>query len=86
MRVSLILSLLILLVNTGTSIYRSLHVGFQPQGRYLFASLIPVALMQTGTAHAEGVNLKTVRIATFAVMYAICIYSLIFVVATNPWF
>jgi len=84
LRVSLILSLLILLVNTGTSIYRSLHVGFQPQGRYLFASLIPVALMQTGTAHAEGVNLKTVRIATFAVMYAICIYSLIFVVATNP--
>lgn len=84
LRACLILSPIFVIVNVCASLYHSLHFDFQPQGRYLFPSLIAVSLMLTGTIRAEGGKLKAIRAIVFVVIYAICLYSLIFLVATNP--
>ncbi len=42
------LSPLVLLANTAAALARSLLVDFQPQGRYFFASLVPIAVLLLG--------------------------------------
>jgi hypothetical protein len=84
LRNSLVSSPVILVLNTAASLVQSLHVGFQPQGRYLFPSLIPVALMVTGTAPFESRKLRAGRAVVFGTLYALCIYSLVVTVLLNP--
>jgi len=44
------LSPLVLLANTAAALAHSLRVDFQPQGRYFFASLVPIAVLLLGPA------------------------------------
>jgi hypothetical protein len=84
LRVCLIFSPIIIATNIYASIYHSLHVDYQPQGRYLFASLIPISLIWMGTMHVEKEKLKKfIRVIMFVIMYLISIFSLTFVVLTN---
>jgi hypothetical protein len=84
LQVSIVFSPVIFILNTLASMVQSLHVGFQPQGRYLFPSLIPVALMMTGGTQIEARKLRTVRTVIFGISYAVCLYSLFRHVLFNP--
>lgn len=81
---ALALSPVIFVLNTGASLARSLHVGFQPQGRYLFPSLIPVALVVTGSGLPESGKVRQVRKVIFGILYVLCLYSLVVTVLLNP--
>jgi hypothetical protein len=84
LQISIVLSPVIITLNTIASMVRSLHVGFQPQGRYLFPALVPVALIVTGTVPSESRKLKMTRLLLFAVLYLACLYSLVTTVLLNP--
>lgn len=83
-RVALALSPVVFLLNVGASMVRSLHVGFQPQGRYLFPSLIPVAVMIAGATGAERRRVRWLRAAVCAIMILVCGYVLLTRVLLNP--
>jgi hypothetical protein len=53
-RVLLAVSPALLLLNVAASLRWSMAYSFQPQGRYLFPSLVAVALMLAGTADLDG--------------------------------
>lgn len=84
LRISLGLSPLIVVLNLWASAVHSLHLDFQPQGRYLFASLIPVALLLTGTIPFDSRRLRAGRTWIFGVLYAVCVSTLVATVLLNP--
>ena len=79
LRICLILAPIVVFLNIYASLHHSLHYDYQPQGRYLFPSLIAVSLMLMATAHIEEKKLKLIRARVLAVMYILCVYSLVFV-------
>lgn len=81
---ALALSPLILLSNIGASMAQSLYVGFQPQGRYLFPSLIPVSLMLSGGRYSKLRTNRLLRKAVFGILYLVCLYSLVATVLLSP--
>jgi hypothetical protein len=83
LRACLILAPIVVILNVSASLWHSLHYDLQPQGRYIFPSLIPISLMLTGIAHDEETKPKLVRAMLFAVMYILCLCCLLYVV-TNP--
>jgi 4-amino-4-deoxy-L-arabinose transferase-like glycosyltransferase len=78
-RLAVLLSPLVLLMNIAASLWQSLNIDFQPQGRYLFPALIPIAMLLMGTIYEENGIKKEIRTAIYLVMYLLCLYSLIFV-------
>lgn len=72
----LIFSPLLFAVNIGASIYHSMHIDFQPQGRYLFCTLIPFCLFLTGVVCNEGRHIQLVRICIFTILYILTMVNL----------
>jgi hypothetical protein len=79
LRTCLILAPIVMFLNIYASLHHSLHCDYQPQGRYLFPSLIAVLLMLMATAHVEEKKLKLIRVYSLIGMYILCVYSLVFV-------
>jgi len=78
-RLVLLLSPILFLLNLFVSIYHSMHCDFQPQGRYLFLSLIPFCILIAGTTNFESINIQTVRKWLFIMLYLLAVYCLFFV-------
>jgi hypothetical protein len=76
LRLALVLAPVVLAVNLSVSIYHSWTVDFQPQGRYLLPSLVPIALMAAGTAPVERGKMRVTRQVLFVILYVLCIYTL----------
>jgi hypothetical protein len=66
------------------SLYNSWTFDFQPQGRYLFAALIPLALMEGGLFCYESRSVRGVRLTTWVVLYFIYLAVLWIFVLGNP--
>jgi len=66
-----------ILLNIAASIYSSWTYDFQPQGRYLFSSIIPLAVLLAGTVSTETKKCITLRVISWLVCYGLCIYVLI---------
>lgn len=66
------------------SLYNSWTYDFQPQGRYLFPALMPLALMLAGVFPYEPHWSRTLRIATWVAACLLCLVTLYYYVATNP--
>ena len=66
------------------SLYNSWVFDFQPQGRYLFAALIPLALLQGGLVCHEPRSVKIFRLFSWLILYLLCLGVLWFSVLGNP--
>lgn len=71
-------------LNLFTSLYHSWTFDFQPQGRYLFPSIIPLTLMMAGTYFVEPRGWQRVRAAGWLVACGLCLYTLYRYVLINP--
>lgn len=85
LRGALLLAPCVLLVNLGASVYFSLTVVSQPQGRYLFPSLFCIALLLVGTLHVEGRFARATRAGVFVVMQALCLFGLLALAANDGY-
>jgi hypothetical protein len=83
LKICLWLSPLILGANLFGSIYHSMHMDFQAQGRYLFPSLIPFSLLMAGTFYLEELWIRRIRLGMFLVLYLMALYSLIVVASSE---
>lgn len=79
LKLALWLSPPLLLLNVCASMHFSLNVGFQPQGRYLFPTLLSLALLLAGTTCVEPPRLKRLRAVLFVLFYTLAIGSLLLV-------
>ena len=84
LKLILILSPLIILVNFFESMHYSLYNTFQPQGRYIFASLIPFSFLFLGNIFNERGRIRHLRLVIYAVLYLLCIYSIVFIILRSP--
>lgn len=66
------------------SLYNSWTYDFQPQGRYLFPALIPLAVLMGGTLELEPGRLRALRIASWLLLYGVGVYVLWSVVLPHP--
>ena len=82
MQLSFIAAPLLIMLNIGASLYRSLNYDYQPQGRYLFPSLIPIAFLLLGTIKFDQGWVKTLRFIVFGLLYFVSLYALYFAVNT----
>ena len=82
MQVSFIVAPLLIMFNIAASLYRSLNYDYQPQGRYLFPSLIPVAFLLLGTIKFDRGWVKLLRLIVFGLLYFVSLYALYFAVNT----
>ncbi|MFC1852531.1 hypothetical protein ACFL27_20230 [candidate division CSSED10-310 bacterium] len=84
-RYCFILALISLGANIFISLYMSLHFDYQPQGRYLFPSLIAVSILLNGLFNLEKRAVAYIRIICIILLYVICLYSLLYVAGNiNP--
>jgi hypothetical protein len=83
-KIILILSPLIILLNFIASMYNSYYRVFSPQGRYIFASLIPFSLLFLGNIFNERGRIKHLRLAIYVVLYLLCIFSIVFIILRSP--
>ncbi len=72
-----ILSPIIIAANLFGSMHYSLNSTYQPQGRYLFVSIIPFAFLLMGTTNFETGKWRMIRIIITGLMYIFCIISLL---------
>ncbi len=82
-RVLGIASPILILMVIGSSVYYSWMYDYQPQGRYLFSGVIPLAILLGGTVEFEPRWLRSVRFGMFAISYGICLWSLWAMVLQN---
>ncbi|HEY1684139.1 MAG TPA: hypothetical protein VGG19_05210, partial [Tepidisphaeraceae bacterium] len=75
---------LLILLNIYGSLYHSLHIDDQPQGRYLFASLIGVFFLTFGTWKLEGFWWKFFHSLIAISLFTLSMYVLIEYVVLNP--
>ena len=75
----LALSPLLFLINIGASIWYSMHIDFQAQGRYLFCTLIPFCILLVGTFNVASQKIKDVMIGIFIILYLFSTTSLFFI-------
>lgn len=68
----------VILLNLALSLRWSAEIYYQPQGRYLFPSLVPGALLLAGTVGREGVRTRRLRIASAGLALALAAWSLLF--------
>lgn len=74
----------IIVLNVLGSMYNSWQIDFQPQGRYLFPSLVPLSIMLLGTVPFEKPQKQWFRFIILAGLYLLCLYTLYFVVLSEP--
>jgi len=82
-RVAMLSTSGILLISILASLYNSLYIDFQPQGRYLFGTFLPIAFILVGPIPYERGWRRYLRAVLFGVMYLACIYNLFFYSATH---
>jgi hypothetical protein len=70
---------LVLAANLALSLRWSMAIFYQPQGRYLFPSLLPVAFLLVGTADLESRSRQRLRLASATAAMLLCVWSLLFV-------
>jgi hypothetical protein len=73
-----------LAMNVLLSLYRSWIYDYQYQGRYLFPSLIPLAIIFGGTLDVESTRMQQLRMLLWTSLYGLGIYVLWTQVAQNP--
>ncbi len=66
-----------ILLNIAASIYSSWTYDFQPQGRYLFSSLMPLAMLLAGTIPIENKKSIILRAISWLVSYVLCMYVVV---------
>jgi hypothetical protein len=66
------------------SMYHSWTFDYQPQGRYLFSALIPLALILGGTAAGEPRWLQGLRLFIWALLFLLGLYILWVVLLGDP--
>ncbi|HEY1685396.1 MAG TPA: DUF2142 domain-containing protein [Tepidisphaeraceae bacterium] len=71
--------------NLFGSLYHSFHYDWQPQGRYLFASLVPLFFLCFGTWSTERKWWRAVRCLAILLLMPLCGYVLLQYVALNPF-
>ena len=82
----LIISPIILLLNIYASIFHSFHNDFQPQGRYLFTSLIPISFMLAGVNAKSKKGALYFRVIVYTLLFVMSMYVLAFVVVPAEYF
>jgi hypothetical protein len=75
---------LFICLNLLASLYNSWTYDFQPQGRYLFPSLIPLAILLAGTMEQEPRWLRRLRLLSWACLYGLGVYVIWSVVLPAP--
>ncbi len=75
-KVLVVFAPLSIFLNIAASVYNSWTYDFQPQGRYLFSSLIPFAILLAGTVAVENKWSIIFRMVSWLVGYALCLYVL----------
>jgi len=65
------------LLNVAASVYNSWTYDFQPQGRYLFSSVVPLTVLLTATVPVENKQYITLRVISWLISYGLCMYVLI---------
>jgi hypothetical protein len=73
------ISILVITINLIASLRYSLYTDFQPQGRYLFPSLISLSILLIGDFYQANKAFKMSRMISFLTFYPLCIYSLLYV-------
>ena len=66
-----------ILLAVAASVYNSWAADVQPQGRYFFVALVPLAMLLAGTLHVEGRRTIAVRVLSGIAAYALCSYALV---------
>ncbi len=64
--------------------YNSWTYDLQPQGRYLFAAIIPLGLLFGGTINYEGRWVRTIRAAAWVLLSLLSLYVLWQFAVLNP--
>ena len=52
--------------------YNSWTGDYQPQGRYLFIAIVPLAMWLWGLLPWEGAGLRAIRLISIAVLVGLC--------------
>jgi hypothetical protein len=73
-------------VCVAASLYNSWTHDFQPQGRYLFVAVVPIALWMWGTWPWDGPRLRIFRLVSAAALLGLCVYVLRYGIFVNPAF
>lgn len=68
----------------AASLYNSWTQDFQPQGRYLFPALAPIALLLGGTIDLEPRWMRVSRIAVWLAFFILCLCILWRIALTGP--
>jgi inner membrane protein involved in colicin E2 resistance len=55
----------------GASMYNTWTINYQPQGRYLFVALVPIATWLWGTLPWEGQRPRAIRLGSILVLLAL---------------
>jgi hypothetical protein len=84
LRLALLLSLLTAGLILGASLYHSWSYDYQPQGRYLFAALVPIAVWMAGTLPLDSARVRALRLASAALALALSFYVLWYMVIQDP--
>jgi hypothetical protein len=74
-KLPLLIGPLIIGINVYGVLYHALHIDYQPQGRYLFVSLVPLALLFAGSVHVEPRPARWARLAVAGAMIGISLYA-----------
>lgn len=72
-----------LLLPVAASLYNSWVVDWQPQGRYLYAALLPLALLMAGRAPGEARRLRRLRVLLWALLLGLSHYALLITFVTG---
>jgi hypothetical protein len=75
---------MIIVLNILGSMVNSWQIDWQPQGRYLFPSLVPLSIMLLGTVPFEKPPKQLLHWLILAGLYLLCLYTLYFVVLSEP--
>jgi hypothetical protein len=67
---------LCILLSIAASLYNSWTYDFQPQGRYLFSSVIPLAMLLAGTVEVENRWCIRFRAVSWLAGFTLCMYVL----------
>jgi hypothetical protein len=83
-RLCMALAPVIFLINLFISLHHSLYYDFQAQGRYLFPSLVPFALMIRGAVHYESLRSTQIRRVAELILTVSCSLTLTHALVLNP--
>lgn len=75
---------LLIAANLAGSMYHSLHFDYQPQGRYLFASLPAIYFLCLGTWPIERIWWRSIRLLSLLFFFGLSLFILIDYVGTAP--